>query len=226
MKREDYLMRLIEAFAQRLGRLLAQVLDLAESGNYAEAHDVMDQASRQLVHLSTAGVMGMPDEALLATLKMDRRSDWTERAGYLAFLLREDGHIYLMQGNEQAGIGRFLKSLHLLLAVIPEKEQTVINNEDIEAVLADLEEYELPGRTYAALMHHFESRQAFGKAEDILFDWLDAESALADLGTVNPIEIGIAFYERLLQLPDDLLIAGNLPRAEVDAGLQELLAYD
>jgi len=226
MKREDYLMRLIEAFAQQLGRMLAQVLDLADAGHFQEAHDTIDLATRELVGLSTDGIVGMPDEALLATLQLEKRTDWAERAAYLSFLLREDGRIYMQQSDEQAGTRRFLKALHLQLAVIQQKEQTIITEDDIDLVLTDLEEYELPGRTYAALMNHYESRRRFGKAEDVLYDWLDAESALTELNTYNPVEFGVGFYGRLQQLNDATLESGNLPRTEVNAGLEELLANE
>ena len=224
MKREDYLMRLIEAFAQQLGKMLAQVLDLVDAGHYAEAHGAIDLATRELSSLSTDGIVEMSDEALLVMLQMERRTDWAERAAYLSFLLREDGRIYMQQADETAGVRRFLKALHLQLAVIPEKEQTVITEEDIEVLLADLEEYELPGRTYAALMTHYERGNRFGKAEDILYDWLGAESVLADLNMYNPVEFGAAFYGRLLQLDDTVLKRSNLSREEVEAGLEELLS--
>ncbi len=226
MKREDYLMRLIEAFAQQLGKMLAQVLDLADAGHYEEAHDTIDLATRELVNLSTDGIVGLPDEALLARLQMERRADWAERAAYLSFLLREDGRLYMQQSNEQAATRRFLKALHLQLIAIQEKGQTIITEEDIELLLTDLDEYELPGRTYAALMVYFEQGGRFGKAEDVLYDWLDAESALVDLNTYNPVEFGVAFYSRLQQLDDITLENGNLPRAEVNAGLEEMLANE
>ena len=224
MKREDYLMRLIEAFAQQLGRMLAQVLDLADAGHFEEAHDTIDLATRELVGLSTDGIAGMPDEALLATLQLEKRTDWAERAAYLSYLLREDGRIYMQQSDEQSGTRRFLKALHLELAVIQVKEQTIISEEDIEMLLSDLDEFELPGRTYAMLMAHYESRYRFGKAEDVLYDWMEAESALVDLNAYNPVEFGVEFYGRLQQLDNTTLENGNLPRDEVNAGLEELLA--
>ncbi|MCA9927291.1 MAG: hypothetical protein KC419_02390 [Anaerolineales bacterium] len=226
MKREDYLMRMLEAFARQLGQMVAQVLDLAKEGNYEEAHMLLNQATRQLVSLSTDGLVRMPDDALLETLKLDKRTNWTERAAYLAFLLREDGRIYLLQGNEKAAVGRFITALHLQLAVFPTPDQTIVQMDDIADTLSALDEYELPGRTYAALLRHFEQAQAYAKAEDVLFDWMEAETALADLNDVNPVEMGVAFYERLLQKTDEALVAGNLPRAEVEAGLEELLANE
>jgi hypothetical protein len=38
------------------------------------------------------------------------------------------------------------------------------------------------------------------------------------------LDLGASFYQRLLDLSDDALMAGNLPRAEVEAGLAEFRA--
>lgn len=60
-------------------------------------------------------------------------------------------------------------------------------------------------------------RQHFPRAEDALFHAIDLT---ADPGDV--LRAGIHFYERLLDLPDDVLERRGLPREEVRAGLVEL----
>ena len=67
------------------------------------------------------------------------------------------------------------------------------------------------------LMRHYERIGEFARAEDALFAWWTAEPANVEL-----LDFGAAFYQRLLGLKDDTLAAGNLPRAEVQAGLAEL----
>ena len=66
-------------------------------------------------------------------------------------------------------------------------------------------------------MQYYEYLGEFGRAEDALFAMLEQEPA-------NPalIDFGLAFYERLRRQTDASLEAGNLPRAEVEAGLAEL----
>ena len=66
-------------------------------------------------------------------------------------------------------------------------------------------------------MQHYERTGSFAKAEDAFFELLDVER-----GNSGVIEFGIAFYERLKNQTDDALAAGDLPRAEVEAGLGEL----
>ena len=61
--------------------------------------------------------------------------------------------------------------------------------------------------------------QILAAAEDILFRLIefDAEDAAVT-------QVGIAFYETLRGKSDAELIAGNLPRDEVESGFQEWLA--
>jgi hypothetical protein len=66
-------------------------------------------------------------------------------------------------------------------------------------------------------MQHYEVTGEFGKAEDCLFAMLEAEPGNAAL-----VEFGIDFCERLRGQSDASLASGNLPRAELEAGLAEL----
>ena len=66
-------------------------------------------------------------------------------------------------------------------------------------------------------MQHFESTGQFGKAEDTLFALLEAGLANAAVP-----EFGLAFYERLSHQTDAALLAGNLPRPELETGREEL----
>ncbi|MFN8516836.1 MAG: DUF6483 family protein [Chloroflexia bacterium] len=56
----------------------------------------------------------------------------------------------------------------------------------------------------------------FARAENWLFALLDEDP--------GALERGIDFYERLRHFSDEELVQGNLPRAEVVAGLAELRA--
>ena len=75
----------------------------------------------------------------------------------------------------------------------------------------------LPLATEARLMQHYERLGQFGRAEDALFAMLEQDPQNPGLA-----EFGLSFYERLLRQTDGNLESGNLPRAEVEAGLAEL----
>lgn len=77
-----------------------------------------------------------------------------------------------------------------------------------------------PGRIGEAWRKIFEierDRQHFPAAEDALFHAVDLTPDPGDV-----IRAGIRFYERLLDLPDDVLERRELPRQEVREGLQDL----
>jgi hypothetical protein len=66
-------------------------------------------------------------------------------------------------------------------------------------------------------MQYCERTGSFAKAEDAFFALLDVEP-----GNSRLIDFGIAFYQRLQSQSNEALVAGDLPRAEVEAGLGEL----
>lgn len=224
MKQEDYLMRILEQFGKRMGELIAQVLDLTQSGNYTEAHAMVDQMTRQLTGLPTDGLVRLPHQALVDLLVRQRGDAWPELASHLALLLHEDAQVYEEEEEETAVVRRRITALHIWLTLAG-THPSLVNREQIDELAELLADYQLPGRTYASLMTYFELRGQFGRAEDVLFDWLDSEVALQDLTVVNPIEVGEAFYRRLLEKSDEELVFGNLPRSEVKSGLAELMSH-
>src|SRR5206468_3589032 len=75
----------------------------------------------------------------------------------------------------------------------------------VELLVAALGGADLPVRTHALLMQHYERTGAFAKAEDALFAMLDAEPDNAAL-----VEFGLAFYQRVLAQSDTALSAATL----------------
>ena len=113
----------------------------------------------------------------------------------------------------------YLKGLQLLLDIFGRNE--IMERPDfvptVEAFLTGLRDAPLPLPTNAMLMRHYERIGEFARAEDVLFAMVESEPANVEL-----LDFGAAFYRRLLELSDDALAAGNLPRAEGQAGLAEL----
>jgi hypothetical protein len=87
----------------------------------------------------------------------------------------------------------------------------------VDLFVTALADGEVPASTRALLMEHYERTGQFGKAEDSLFAILDGDPENSVV-----LDFGISFYERLLAHTDVQLAEGNLPRAEVEAGLGEL----
>jgi hypothetical protein len=97
---------------------------------------------------------------------------------------------------------------------ISEYPPFVPNIETLRTLLADTP---VPPALLALLMQHYERAGEYAKAEDTLFELLDA-----DPGNRTVLDFGTAFYHRLLQQSDADLARANLPRAEVEEGLKNL----
>jgi hypothetical protein len=78
-------------------------------------------------------------------------------------------------------------------------------------------DYILPAGTHALLTEHYERTGEFAKAEDALFALVETEP-----GNAAVVELGTAFYDRLQRHSEAALLAGNLPRPELAAGLAAL----
>jgi hypothetical protein len=137
-----------------------------------------------------------------------------------ATLLREAGDIAIATGRHDEGRAQYLKALHLLLEMRDESEASELPEfvPKVEMLVAALDAAPLPLSTHALLMRHYEATGQFAKAEDALYAMLEVEP-----GNARLIEFGNAFYRRLLGQSDTALAAGNLPRNEVEEGLQRLM---
>ncbi len=219
MQHEDYIMRFIRQFAA----FLAQVLGIAAVGKYREAHAEIEQKLKELSGLDSDGLLRLDESGLITTLQLYAPSAWQETGAAIAALLDQQASLCAAQNRPDESYARRLKALHLLLELLAADQQFELPDyaPDIEELRAELEAYVLPFRTYAALLHHYEQEGAYAEAEDVLFQWIDA-----DPDRPEPVEQGIAFYRRLLAQNDADLEAGNLPRAEVEAGLAELMTDD
>ncbi len=220
MLKKDFIMQLMEQLFQGL---LPYILDLVKAGRYDEAHAVIDQAVRELVGIGTDGVVQMPDDVLMGALKADQAISWEAKALFLATVLVEDADILATQDEEDAAYGRTIKALNLCLILSLEGDEDIEENEltpEIDELLTALSEYHLPGQTSAYLIAFYEKEGDYARAEDVLFDWLENNPTLEP----NPVEIGLAFFERLQTRTDEELRQGNLSRDEVASGLAELKA--
>lgn len=216
MIRRDYLLRQIEQFVA----MLAKIAGLAKDEQWQEASAVAAGEFQRLTGLDGPGVLRMSDTEILARLIQGESTLLVEaKAFMLATLLKTEGDLVARQGRLEVGREYYLKGLHLLLDTVGRNEITERPDfvPTVEAFVAGLRDAPLPLTTSARLMRHYERTGEFAKAEDALFGMLDIESGNREL-----LDLGAAFYRRLLDLSDDALSLGNLPRPEVQAGLAEL----
>jgi len=216
MIRQDYILRIIEQFAQALAR----IKHLKQNREFPEAVKALEDASQTFFGLDAASVSALSEGQLMARLISGESTHLIrEKALMLVTLLNEAAELHIGQNQIEQGRACHLKALNLLLEVMLRYPETELPDfvPSIQGLANQLEGCALPVRTNAALMQHFEQIGSFAKAEDQLFEIIGSEPN-------NPavLDLGIGFYQRLLQESDPVLQGGDLPRTEVEAGLAEL----
>ena len=216
MIRQDYILRMIEEFMQ----VLSRIASLKRGQLWREADGVLDKEFQRLVSAGAEAVSQMSETELLAKLIQGGPTQVVHhKALLLTSLLKEAGDLALAQNRLAESRTCYLKGLNLLLATLAREEALDLPDfvPKVEVLMNALQDSPLPLDTQARLMQHYERLGEFGKAEDALFAMLEAEPNEPRL-----LEFGITFYRRLKSQSDASLGAGNLPRAELNAGLAEL----
>lgn len=214
MIRRDYIMRMIEEFIQALLRIRG----LKKDERLADALVLTEEEFKRVTGLDSDAVLRLSETELLAKLiQSEPLHAVREKMLFLTTLLRETGDILTAEGRIKDGRACYLKGLHLLLDSLMRGEADELPEfvPKVDEFVAALEE--MPVQTRALLMEHYERTGQFGKAEDALFAIIEAEPSNS-----AAVEFGISFYKRMQGQSDTRLAEGNLPRAEVEAGLKEL----
>jgi uncharacterized protein DUF6483 len=214
MSQRDYILRIAEEF----GRALAQILYNRQIQDYAAAHKLIDEQCKQAFGMGIGFMRSVPDETLLSMLTSFDTLN-TEKCWLLAILLKVEGDIYQDQGNASESYYSYIRSLNLVLEVL--LLDTTISGTgtvpELEDLLSQLSEYELPASTRLLLFRYFDHAGKYASAEDVLFEMLEAGDPDGDLRAR-----GTAFYQRLMRKSDAALSAGNFSREEVEEGLARL----
>lgn len=215
MVNKDYILRI----AERVGRALAVILGLRQANKHEDALIYIDDLLLGTVGLTSSFINSVSEETLLSALSPFGTLN-IDKCLWVAALLKAEGDVYHDMGNTTESYYRYLKALSLFLEVQLSEKATSSSTfyGDTEALLKQLEEYELPTRTKSRLFPYYELIGTYAKAEDTLFDVVEADDAPQDMR-----QKGLAFYQRLLQKSDADLAAGNLSRAEIAEGIAQIL---
>ncbi len=216
MSQRDYILRI----AQEFGSVLAQVLYNRQIKNYAAAHKLIDEQSKQVFGMGIGFMRSVPEETLLSMFTSFDTLD-TEKCWLLALLLKAEGDIYEDQGNTSESYYSYIRSLHLFLEVLLQGTTSTSTDRnmvpEIDELLSRLSEYDLPARTRLLLFRYFDHTHQYAKAEEILFEALEASGPKEDL-----IENGASFYQELLKKSDAALSADRFSREKALVGLSYL----
>lgn len=214
MIRRDYIIRMIEEFVDALRRIRA----LKDQGQHGEALILTEEEFKRITGIDSEALLKLSEAELLARLiESEPLHAVREKTFFLTTLLAEAGDIAAAQGHTDESRACYLKGLHLLLNSLARSDDFEQPEfvPKVELFVNALDE--MPPQTYAILMEHYERTGQFAKAEDALFAILDG-----DASNDFALNFGISFYERLLGRRDTELEDGDLPRVEVETGLQEL----
>ncbi len=214
MIRRDYILKMIQEFAEALARIRA----LKKARELGEASMLTEEEFKRITGIDSEALLKLSETELLARLiEREPLHAVREKTFFLTTLLKEAGDIAAAEGRPEESRACYLKGLHLLLGSLARgdafEQPEFVPKVDLFVAALD----EVPTQTSVLLMEHYERTGQFGKAEDALFAILDGEVNIEFV-----VNFGISFYERLLGRMDTELDEGNLPRAEVESGLEEL----
>lgn len=218
MMRRDYIIDQIEEFAA----VLAKILGFTKEAQWQDAAVAASQEFQQLIGVDAPQALQMSETELFARLIQGQPTHVAERKIFmLAALFKVTGDVAAGEGRSGESRLYYLKGLHLLLDTL---DRTTIGERPdfaptVEAFVIGLGDPPLSAQTQAMLMRHYERAGEFAKAEDALFAIAEAEAPGAEL-----LKFGEGFYQRLLGQGDAALNAGNLSRAEAQAGLADFRA--
>lgn len=216
MIRRDQTSILVARMAEALSRIAA----LKKEQHYQEAIDEINLTVSTELGLSPRFVKGVTDGDLLGMFRSGLISP--ERTAALAKLLKERADINWAQGERNNGLIRTVKALTLYLEAFDKAQESAFLEyySDIELLAANLGDHALPDSTRRKLFAYYEGVHKYSKAEDVLFEALEASPAAAW------VEAGRQFYERLAAKSDAELTAGNLPREELEESRAELARFE
>jgi tetratricopeptide (TPR) repeat protein len=213
MYQRDYLMRQIEQAA----KMLAAIIKLARGGRPKDALGLFDQVYKPLLGVSGRVVSTLTDEQLISLLTSGSVPD-LRRLTTVLDAVKTEGDVLRLSGDAEAAASRYRRAVSLA-GHLAGRSTDLLDRELAVDVVGHTGDLVLSGQQRLALARVLESLERYADAEDAIFE------AVEDLPDESgPVDAGIAFYQRLLALPDEQLEHGGLPRDEVKSSLAELLA--
>jgi uncharacterized protein DUF6483 len=214
MSQRDYILRI----AQEFGSALAQVLYNRQIKDYAAAHKLIDEQSKQVFGMGIGFMRSVPEETLLSMLTSFDTLD-AEKCWLLAILLKAEGDIYEDQGNASESYYSYVRSLNLFLEVLllgtTSSDRSIAP--EIDDLLSRLSDYDLPIRSKLLLFRYFDHVHEYARAEELLFEMLETSGSDVDI-----LEYGTSFYQKLLNKSDATLSAVHFSREKAIEGLSQL----
>lgn len=204
-QKDDFLTRVQE----QLARTLTRARQLGSAGRTDEALAALHDAQRSIVGLDSDLLRRIGSADLLLLLGGAGTPD-TEKCLQCAELLAAEVELRAARGEADPAGAQ--KALDLLLNALDAEPGFAPHYEEYLRALTRGLGNAVPLHTQEALVSAYTHAGRFDEAENWLYRLLDAEPEAAQARAE-------AFYRELLVLDDGVLLAGGLPRDEVEEGL-------
>lgn len=200
---------------ETLSAALQKILLMKQTNNYDGASAELNVTAKKLIGLELEHIRTFTDDRIIELTLLEKDTA-AVKLYVTGLLLKEDASIAYAGGSTDKSTDLYLKSASLLLEAYLQDNRPVYSDHAflIEESANKLNGFNLPEVISQKLLVYYERTGQFGKAEDTLFELIEAYPA--------HINEGILFYERLLKKNDDELIKGNLPRKEVTESISLL----
>ncbi|GGA17165.1 hypothetical protein GCM10008018_71860 [Paenibacillus marchantiophytorum] len=218
MFKRDYFMRQIEQMTVMLHRILFNKEHLP----LEDAQKLLDEASRHLLGLNIRSLQALSSKDILELLSYHGSLD-TAKALVITDMFTAQGDMLERHEQTDEAYSAYLKSLDLLLhlslspEVEPKDEEYGEMIARIQQSMGRLEGWIMPEDIKRLLFAHYEKQGLYAKVEDVLFHYMEDHPDQAEF-----LGQGVIFYEKLLEIPDDDLLAGNFSKEEALDGLRFL----
>ncbi|MDP4087828.1 MAG: DUF6483 family protein [Bacillota bacterium] len=206
---------------KQLSEIITKVLSFNEDNNFGESHLVINEAYRQLIGLNSDLVEKLPYEDTVNLISAYESAEVVKLI-ILAELFKLSSDLNYLEENSEKGLSNAYKSLNVYRKALELDNETTIEicEDNIDKIVERVRDYEIPLEGMLAIFKYEEAVGRFDKAEDMFFEILDSTEEKSEL-----IQEGINFYNRLLGKTEEELEEGNLPKDEVEDGLQRVQNY-
>lgn len=214
MLRRDYLLRMLEEMVETIGAAVGA----RQQKKHTEGLWQLDEQYKRHFRLNSDMLNSLSTRDLIEMFRTGGIIE-VDRLQSAARLMKEEGLIYLDKEEEDAGLVRSMKALHLFLyAALNGADRSIWDlDNQVRELQITVQGYMLPSLTEHLLMEYEEKRARYDLAENALYRLLGRKA----IGTEQAME----FYDRLEVLDPQQLAEGGLPLNEIQEGREYLERY-
>ena len=210
MYHQDYIMRIIAQFTE----FVAKVIFLKKNGQYGQARSVLQSLYKKYFGLGSEFFHSRSDGAILDFIKVGEDIP-LDKCMILAELMLEEAEISELLGEEPEKAWMAYQKAFSLYAEVWLVRKDLFDENTTRKFYQAWNKQGMgvhPPHILWKMFQIYEVEGKYGKCEDVLYELMGYQ--IPGLG-----EMAKEFYQKLLQKSDEELIAGGLPRDEVEDGL-------